>query len=76
MEASLAAVGASRNTGGCIYVPGKAYRLPVKLEVAEKYENLKNRNGNGQPLSAIVLAEAANVSPLFAKKIIDEIERN
>jgi hypothetical protein len=75
-EASLAAVGASRNTGGRIYVPGKAYGLPVKLEVAEKYENLKNTNGNGQPPSARVLAEAANVSPSFAKKIIDEIERN
>lgn len=62
-EASLAAVGAARNTGGRIDVPGKAYGLPVKLEVAEKYQNLyKNANGNGQRPSARALAEAANVS--------------
>jgi hypothetical protein len=62
-EAALAAVGASRNTstGGRVYVPSKAYAygFPVKLEVAVKYENLKNTNENGQPPSARVLAEAS-----------------
>lgn len=72
--ASLIAAGASRNTQGRIYEPGKAYGLPVKLEVAEKYHNLKNASGNGQPPSARVLAAAADVSPSFALKIIDEID--
>jgi hypothetical protein len=37
-EASLAAVGASRSTGGRINVFGMAYGIPMKLEVAEKYK--------------------------------------
>lgn len=73
-EESLQAASASRNTHGRIYEPGKAYGWPIKLEVAEKYNMLKNESENGMPPSSRALGAAANVSPSFAQKILDEIE--
>jgi len=73
-EASLVAAGASQNARGRIYEPGKAYGVPVKLEVADKYESLTIARGNGQPPSARALAHAASVSPSFAQKVIEELQ--
>ena len=67
--------GASRNGGGRLYENGKSYGLTVKLEVAEQYEILKNADGNGRPPSGRALADAAKVSPSFARKVIDELAR-
>lgn len=62
--ASFVALGASRNAHGRIHEPGKAYNLPVKLEVAEKYENLKNAKApSARALAAACKEGVSDIRP-------------